>query len=412
MITETVILSALSGIIYYNKLPKVKFRKVINKMLDSNSCFFNRDNQQVKLIKVGEDRFTLDIRNVMALEDLYKKEDYIETCLCSKVSIKQVGKYVEVELKNKPKKLLNFTIAPTKEHELLCGYDEEGSPVITDMNKFPHILIGGDTGTGKSIFLMLTLANLINQHDNVELYMLQIRKSDLVVFSKCKQVKYTARNLEEAHAVIKHLNNICVAREKEIEKYLDKDILNIVDYNRYFKNKPMKYIYLILDEFSFFVPNNTDTTRDKRLKKEILSYIKNLVVSSRASGIFVITSLQKPTSTSIPVDIKSQLTTRVCFRIGDSATSMVVLNNGNGTKLEDRTAIIKTDREVISTMPNTTLKDIKTAIKDKIEEDKKYMNLKIVSVEEDKEIIKAVSSRQAKTNKKGVTKKKINLKDL
>ena len=58
MITETVILSALSAIIYYNKLPKVKFRKVINKMLDSNSCFFNRDNQQVKLIKVGEDRFT------------------------------------------------------------------------------------------------------------------------------------------------------------------------------------------------------------------------------------------------------------------------------------------------------------------------------------------------------------------
>ena len=54
MITETVILSALSGIIYYNKLPKVKFRKVINKMLDSNSCFFNRDNQQVKLIKVGD----------------------------------------------------------------------------------------------------------------------------------------------------------------------------------------------------------------------------------------------------------------------------------------------------------------------------------------------------------------------
>lgn len=412
MLTELIVSAgAIGGYLYY-KNPKVVFRKAVNNMLDSNNSFFNKQGQQVRLVKIKNNIITLDIRNVLGLEDFLKKQDYIETCLCSKVSIKQVGKYVEVELKNKPKKLLNFTIAPTKEYELLCGYDEEGSPVITDMNKFPHILIGGDTGTGKSIFLMLTLANLINQYDNVELYMLQIRKSDLVVFSKCKQVKYMARNLEEAHAVIKHLNNICVEREKEIEKHLDKDILNIVDYNRYFKNKPMKYIYLILDEFSFFVPNNTDTTRDKRLKKEILSYIKNLVVSSRASGIFVITSLQKPTSTSIPVDIKSQLTTRVCFRIGDSATSMVVLNNGNGTKLEDRTAIIKTDREVISTMPNTTLKDIKTAIKDKIEEDKKYMNLKIASTEEDKEIIKAASSRQAKTNKKGVTKKKINLKDL
>lgn len=411
MLTELIVSAgAVGGYLYY-KNPKVVFRKAVNNMLDSNNSFYNKQGQQVRLVKIKDNIITLDIRNILGLEEFLKKQDYIETCLCSKVNIKQAGKYVEVELK-KARKIINFEPVPTKQHELLCGYDEEGSPVITDMNKFPHILIGGDTGTGKSIFLMLTLANLINQHGNVELYMLQIRKSDLVVFSKCKQVKYMARNLEEAHAVIKHLNNICIEREKEIEKHLDKDILNIADYNRYFKNKPMKYIYLILDEFSFFVPNNTDTTRDKRLKKEILSYIKNLVVSARASGIFVITSLQKPTSTSIPVDIKSQLTTRVCFRIGDSATSMVVLNNGNGTKLEDRTAIIKTDREVISTMPNTTLKDIKTAIKDKIEKDKKYMNLKIVSVEEDKEIIKAVSSKQTKTNKKGVTKKKINLKDL
>lgn len=411
MLTELIVSAgAIGGYLYY-KNPKVVFRKAVNNMLDSNNSFYNKQGQQVRLVKIKDNIITLDIRNVLGLEDFLKKQDYIETCLCSKISIKQVGKYVEVELK-KARKIINFEPVQTKEHEVLCGYDEEGSPIIVDMNKFPHILIGGDTGTGKSIFLMLTLANLINQHDNVELYMLQIRKSDLVVFSKCKQVKYMVRNLEEAHAVIKHLNNICIEREKEIEKYLDKDILNIVDYNRYFKNKQMKYIYLILDEFSFFVPNNADTTRDKRLKKEILSYIKNLVVSSRASGIFIITSLQKPTSTSIPVDIKSQLTTRVCFRIGDSATSTVVLNNSNATKLEDRTAIIKTDREVISTMPNTTLKNIKVAIKGKIEEDKKYMNLKIVSMEEDKEIIKAVSSKQAKTNKKGVTKKKINLKDL
>lgn len=411
MLTELIVSAGVMGGYLYYKNPKVVFRKAVNNMLASNSSFYNKQGQQVRLVKIKDNIITLDIRNVLGLEDFLKKQDYIETCLCSKVSIKQAGKYVEVELK-KAREIINFEPVPTKQHELLCGFDEEGSPIIVDMNKFPHILIGGDTGTGKSIFLMLTLANLINQHDNVELYMLQIRKSDLVVFSKCKQVKYMARNLEEAHAVIKHLNNICIEREKEIEKYLDKDILNIVDYNRCFKNKPMKYIYLILDEFSFFVPNNADTNRDKRLKKEILSYIKNLVVSSRASGIFVITSLQKPTSTSIPVDIKSQLTTRVCFRIGDSATSAVVLNNSNAAKLEDRTAIIKTDRETISTMPNTTLKDIKAAIKGKIEEDKKYMNLKIVSIEENKEIIKAASSRQAKTNKKGVTKKKINLKDL
>ena len=401
MVTETVILSALSGIIYYNKLPKVKFRKVINKMLDSNSCFFNRDNQQVKLIKVGEDRFTLDIRNVMALEDLYKKEDYISTALCSNIKIEPKGKYVDIILNNKPIEQKGFVPVKTEPYELYVGNNEEGNPIIADMNSFTHMLIGGDSGTGKSVFLMMVLSNLIAQHDNVDLYMLQIRKSDLVLFKDCKQVKYLARDLEQAHAILKRLNDICIERDKKIERHIGKGILNIKNYNNYFKNTPIKYAYILLDEFSFFIPNNTDTTQTKKIKKEILSYIQQIVVSSRSSGIFVVTSLQKPVSSSIPTDIKSQLTTRVAFKLGDNATSLVVLNNGNATALKPRQAIIKTSGEQLATMPIVNYKIIRKAIEDKIEDNKEYISLN-PKIEEDK----------PKANNKGIIKKKIDLGDL
>ena len=69
----------------------------------------------------------------------------------------------------------------------------------------------------------------------------------------------------------------------------------------------MKYSYVVLDEFSFFNPDGSDNKETKAIKKEILTYIKYLVMVGRSLGIFVITSLQKPSQSSIPSDIKSQL---------------------------------------------------------------------------------------------------------
>src|SRR3712207_7670776 len=55
----------------------------------------------------------------------------------------------------------------------------------------------------------------------------------------------------------------------------------------------------------------------------IFMYIKNIVNVGRSSGVFLITSLQKPTNDSIPSDIKSQLCTRISLRINDSPASIV-----------------------------------------------------------------------------------------
>lgn len=401
MLTELIVSAgAVGGYLYY-KNPKVVFRKAVNNMLDSNSSFYNKQGQQVRLVKIKDNIITLDIRNILGLEEFLKKQDYIETCLCSKVNIKQAGKYVEVELK-KARKIINFEPVPTKAHELFVGLNKEGSPILVNMNDYPHLLISGNTGTGKSVFLSMLLGNMICNHDNIDLYMLQVRKFDLTVFKNCKQVKYIARDLNQAHSILKRLNDICIERDKKIERYVDDGILNIKDYNNRFRNNPLKYIYIVLDEFSFFNKSNNDSVKEKKIKKEIEGYIRQITSSSRSSGIFFIGSLQKPTSTSLSPDIKSLLATRVCFRLEDNATSMVILNNNNATTLRDRMAIIKTCREEVATMPNVDLKDIIKFIEPKKERNKKYTNLVPIQ-EEEKPVIK---------NNKGITKKKINLKEL
>ena len=62
-----------------------------------------------------------------------------------------------------------------KPNEILIG-EFLGKYIVVDMNKFPHVLIGGDTNTGKSRVLFTILTNLVNNSNRIELHLLQVRK--------------------------------------------------------------------------------------------------------------------------------------------------------------------------------------------------------------------------------------------
>lgn len=223
---------------------------------------------------------------------------------------------------------------------------------------------------------MIALSNLIANCPDVDLYLMQIRKSDLIVFKDCKQCKYIARDLTKAKKLLEHVNDLCMERDSIIEKYTVSDgIYNIEDYNKKFKNNKMNYVYVVLEEFSFFTPNGADTKEEKRLKQQILGYIKQIANSSRSSGVFLITSLQKPTNSSIPTDIKNQLCTRIAFKLLDKETSLVILGNASATKLKPLEAIVRTNNQSIVNIPLIHHKGIINAIRDDIEPNKKYLQI-------------------------------------
>lgn len=70
-----------------------------------------------------------------------------------------------------------------------------------------------------------------------------------------------------------------------------------------------------------------------------------IVNVGRSRGVFLITALQKPTSDSIPSDIKAQLCTRVSLKIADGPACKVILGNENATKLGEREIICRTLEE-------------------------------------------------------------------
>lgn len=334
-----------------------KYRNLLNAMYAKESGFTNKLDHVPKLkryfkISYG-DRLIIDISGIMSFDELEKKRDYINTYFKAKdVTLKRLNNgLIQLDLIHNEYSNKRYEPIETKEHEVLCGYNREGEYIKADMNKFPHLLIGGDTGTGKSRLMLLILSNLIAQHNNVDIFLMQIRKGDLTVFKDCKQVKRVSKTLEEVRETLLYLDRICKERDAKIEGYIEKGIYNIEDWNKRFTYRQFKYVYVALEEFSFFNPSGADTKEEKTIKKEILGLIRNIVLVGRSVGVFILTSLQKPTSTSISADIKAQLCTRIAFKLQDKETSIIILGNAAATKLKEREVIIRTLGEEVVKIP-------------------------------------------------------------
>lgn len=369
----------IAGLLLYRsaKDEYYKYKGMVEALPDKNKSFTNASGNKIKFINYKDNVIRLDIAGICGADTVESQKDFLK----SYFRVKDIeftdnlnGK-IDLKLIDNSKFEKNFEVIPQQEFEILTGY-KDYKPNLVNMNRFPNVLIGGDTGSGKSRFLMVLLSNLIANCPDVELYFMQIRKSDLILFKDCEQCKYIARDLTKARNLLKHINDLCIERDAIIEQYTVSDgILNIEDYNRHFKNNKMKYVYLVLEEFSFFMPNGADSKEEKQLKREILGYIRQIVNSSRSVGVFTITSLQKPTKDSIPTDIKSQLSVRVAFKLLDKENSIVILGNSSATKLKPLEAIIRTNNQSIVNIPLIHHKAIMGAIKEDIDTNKRYIEL-------------------------------------
>lgn len=331
-----------------------------NRKIFTNCHLINKNGDIPTFVNKTENDEKIDmIYNIpygLSYADFKKQENSLSIAFKQPIKIKECNNYrVSFQI---TKKIIHKDFEPikAKSYEILLG------ETLINMNKYPHCLIGGDTGSGKSRLLLSILTNLIYNNKNIDIHLLQIRKNDLGVFKNCRQIKSFATNLNEILLTLETANKELIRREKLIDNC--KGIYNIEDYNK--TKSKLNYIYMVVDEFSFLNISKADSKTDKLLKQQCLHYIKNIVSVGRSSGLFLITSLQKPTADSIPTDIKSQLTTRVSMRIQDIPTSIVILGTNEATTLQDRQLIIKTNKSIYNYTTNIEHNIIKKYITDNV----------------------------------------------
>jgi hypothetical protein len=369
MIVETLILGCIAYT--YNNWDKINIRRKWKQITYSKNEFTNKLDKTLKIWSIQRTGYghiiQIELPYGYTFEQLQKDLDVFKEGLGYKaIQLKTENNIVDMYCI----KEFNFKeYEPIKlpPNKLLIAGGLTG-PIIIDMNKFPHMLIGGDTGTGKSRILLLILTNLIKYCSNVEIHLLQVRKNDLGVFTNCIQVKTNSKTLDEVLESLEYIDMECKKRENLIDN--TKGYYSVEDYNKKAQCK-LKYIYVVIEEFSFLNISRGDTKAEKKLKAECLKHIKTIVNVGRSSGVFLITALQKPTSDSIPSDIKAQLCTRISLKIADEPAAQVILGNGNATKLQERELICRTlgEQQGYSYTMNHNL--VMTNIKDKIVEKSK-----------------------------------------
>ena len=347
MISEIIILS-LAGIVGYN-LEKIKLITKWKEITNCNTKFTNRLGKTLKIWSIkeykGYTKLKIELPYGYVFKDLQRDLDIFKEGLHFKSIL--LEQFDNIVFMNCVDNYEHLTYKPIKlmPYQLLIA-EKLGNPIVVNMNDYPHMLIGGSTGSGKSRLLLCILSNLIYSSSSIDLYLLQVRKGDLGVFQDCIQTKCYSKNIYEVLNSLILINDICLEREDLIDNR--KGYYSIKDYNNDSNNKPMNYIYVIIEEFSFLNVSKGDTKEEKMIKNQCLKCIKTIVNVGRSSGIFLITSLQKPTNDSIPTDIKSQLCTRISLYIEDEPTARVITGDDMPTKLcrDRREVIVKADKTI------------------------------------------------------------------
>lgn len=333
MIAEFTIAAALVYGVQYIKDPARKIKKKFNDVMACN-------NLQYKILKIITKDYGFDLIVVLGnqgYEKLESSKDMLQTSLGTSIYIQQNKNFSTATINaiGNIKDNIKFEPIQTKPYELYVSQSFKGEKLTSNLNKFPHVLVSGQTGCGKTEQIRIMLTNQICSHNSrdINLYFSDLSDTnDFSIFKKCEQTKVYAKNIKESLNLFNYLEHIYSKRLGIFEKHYCK---NIVEYNKQQYEKRMPYIYLVLDEFADYYPVNR-LVKDYTSKQRCYNMLRELVRKARKVGIFLIIGIQRPDTTVLDPSLRSGLCTKLGFSQNSNASSLTVCDTNELTNIENR----------------------------------------------------------------------------
>lgn len=227
---------------------------------------------------------------------------------------------------------------------LALGRTITNDPFIIDLTKMPHLLVAGATGQGKSVGLNAIITSLLYRKHPAELKLVLIdpKRVELPLYAKIER-HFLAKLPDEEDAivtdtkkVINTLNSLCILMDHRLELLKLSQTRNIKEYNDKFiarRLNPekghdfMPYIVLIIDEFADLIMTSG---------RDVEAPIGRLAQLSRAVGIHLIISTQRPSVSIITGFIKANFPSRIAFRVFSGVDSRTILDTTGADRLVGR----------------------------------------------------------------------------
>ena len=205
-----------------------------------------------------------------------------------------------------------------KSFVLVLGESYTGS-VTVNLAHIPHILLGGSTGSGKSVLLKLLLMQTLRK--GAEVYIADFKGG--VDFPKAWHQKCRMCFAEEDLCNI--LDRLVEELERRKSAFKALGCPNIDAYNEIAEH-PLQRLIFACDEVAEMLDKTGADSERKKLLSQIESRLSTIARQGRAFGIHLILAMQRPDATIIPGQIRNNMDFRVCGR-ADSVLSQIILDN-------------------------------------------------------------------------------------
>ena len=219
--------------------------------------------------------------------------------------------------------------------EVVLGKDISGAPILAELNKMPHLLVAGATGSGKSVCINGIIVSLLmnaKPHE-VKLMMIDPKMVELNVYNGIPHLlSPVVTNPQKASDA---LNRIVSEMERRYDLFSHSHTRNIEAYNQYLeresdnpeKVQKLPYIVVIIDELADLM---------MVASKDVEASITRIAQMARAAGIHLIIATQRPSVNVITGIIKANIPSRIAFSVSSQIDSRTIIDSQGAEKLLGR----------------------------------------------------------------------------
>ncbi len=208
------------------------------------------------------------------------------------------------------------------------GADVSGKPVIFDIEKMPHLLVAGTTGSGKSVCINSIIMSILYhaKPEEVKLLLIDPKKVEFKIYRDIPHL--CCRIISDPKKAAGALNSAVNEMEKRFGLIEEVGVRNITGYNEATKNDPdkpyMPRMVIIIDEFADLMMTAKD---------EVETAVVRIAQKARAAGIHLIVGTQRPSVDVITGLIKANIPSRIAFTVMSGVDSRTILDTVGAEKL-------------------------------------------------------------------------------
>lgn len=211
------------------------------------------------------------------------------------------------------------------------GKDLSGRPVVTDLQKMPHMLVAGTTGSGKSVCVNGLIISLLYRFtpDQLQLMMVDPKQVELSVYEDIPHLVGFADSpkgeiIVDPKKAASALNQVVGLMEERYKLFAENKVRNLAEYNQKFEDQQLPWFVVIIDELADLM---------MVASKSVETSICRIAQKARAAGIHLVLATQRPSADVITGLIKVNIPSRIAFAVSSQVDSRVILDTGGAEHL-------------------------------------------------------------------------------